>query len=166
MEQQSSKVLLVHNRFSLWQPITWLGFIIRVVTCSKWNHAAILHNGYVWESVGRGIICTPYGEWEAKANRTVLVMKPKDPINIRLRVGNYGFLDLLQIFLHIIRTKWIGIGNDWNGESGTKLWKGFICSEFVGLSLGAPKAYLLTPADILHLPGLTIEKEFETRKAL
>ncbi|WP_187261304.1 hypothetical protein [Pontibacter beigongshangensis] len=160
---QQTRVLLVSNHLT-WNPITWLSFLIRVFTCSHVNHAAILHEGQVYEMVGKGLAVTPYEKWLTHTRREVVVMKPKVPVQLPVVACGYGFLDLVQILLHIIRKKWLLRGNSWNGVSGTRLWSGLICSEYVGLALGKEKPHLVMPCDLLFAPELEFEKEFSTAK--
>jgi hypothetical protein len=187
MVQQSSRILLVFNPFSIKQPVTLLSFIIRVVTCSKWNHAAILQGGYVHEMTGTsfrwlikkllgmkvsyapnegsGYTVTKWDKWYSKTGRTVAQFKPKVPVKIPYLQEGYGFLDLIQILLHLIRTRWQGKAESWDGVRGTRLWKGTFCSELAGIALGCKDAHLLTPADLAFLPELEYEREYETFKS-
>ena len=177
MEPQSNqtKILQVYNPFDAGDPITYLSLAIRVFTCSKWNHAAILKDNMVYEMVGSGLLQTPYDEWLTSKDRTVRVYNSNVPIEVPFQTAydiiggshvRYGFLDILQIAKHLIRTKWFGKLDNWDGRKGTRLWTGIICSELVGLALRRKDAHLIIPSEIGYLPELVFEREFKTYKKL
>lgn len=181
MEQQS-KILLIYNRFT-WKPVTLLSFIIRVLTYGP-NHAAEKRGNEVHEMVGSdlwwtikklvglpvsyepnkgcGYKVTPWEEWISSTPRIVRVYKPMVELKAVDVKEGYGFLDLIQFFLYIIRRKWLLIGNDWNGKDGVRIWSGLFCSELMGKRVGRKDAHLLAPADLQHIPELKFEYEFET----
>lgn len=70
--QTPMRILLIHNRYRFFSPLTWLSLLIRMFTCSKWNHIAIEVNGRVWESIGKGVISTPWQQWVDRSDRIVL----------------------------------------------------------------------------------------------
>jgi hypothetical protein len=165
------RVLLVHNHVS-GHPVTWLSFLIRVVTCSKWNHVALefTYQGQrqVVESIGKGVICTPWEEWFTHARR---IVKPMSRAGLEVAadvllgdlVGQpYGFLDLMQLFLHLVRTRWLGSSRSWNGRDGVFGRPGLFCSELVALLLGYPAPHLVTPGDLEHCRDLVPGAEFTT----
>lgn len=159
------RILLIHNRLR-WHPLTWLSLAIRMFTCSKWNHVAVELNGVVWESIGKGVIKTPLQEWLHKSDRVVLPLIPEAEYGgfaIEAVEGQpYGFTDLIQIALHIIRTRWFATGNNWNGKDGTR--PGWFCSELVAVVLGIDRPHLLMPCDFPFLRGLKAGEEFETKR--
>ena len=114
-----------------------------------------------------------YETWLTNGNRIVWLYDVKRPVDIPFQSAydimggsyvRYGFLDLLQIAAHIIRTKWMGRRERaWDGVKGTRLWRGVVCSELVGLALGRGDAHILTPAELMYLKELTFEREIETR---
>lgn len=168
-----TKILQVHNPFQWNEPVTYLSFAIRVFTCSFINHSAILKDGIVYEMRGEGLVLTEYPEWLENANRTVWVFDSKVPVTVPFQTAydiiggthiKYGFLDILQIAWFLIRTRWLGHNYEWDGKKGTRLWKGVICSELVGIALGKPKPYLIIPDDINKFPELVFEREFKTFK--
>jgi hypothetical protein len=153
------RVLLIKNKLSL-DPITWLGVIIRLFS-PRANHAAILKNGKVYEMVGSGLKISHYDDWLNLCNRTVVMMKPIVCMKLPIINGKYGFLDLIQVGLNVIRKK-LQWGNTWNGKDGVRLWEGTICSEYVGLALGRKDAHILTPDDLFDINELQFEAQFET----
>lgn len=179
------RILLVYNHWE-WSFLAVLSLLIRVFTYGP-NHAVILLDGKVHEMVGSswrwtlkrilgkpvscapnqgcGYKVTPFDEWFKLANREVIEFRPLVPVVIPEVDKGYGFLDLLQIFLHIIRKKWFLIGHKWNGRDGTRIWQGIFCSEFIGLALGRSDAHILAPADLQLLPELEFIGEFSTRKS-
>lgn len=178
------RILLVYNHWE-WKPLAVLSLLIRMFTYGP-NHAVILKDDYVHEMVGssfiwaikrffkRPVSCEPnqgcgykvthLKDWLNLANREVIEMKPLVPIQVPIVAEGYGFFDLIQIFLHIVRKKWLLIGNNWNGKDGTRLWPGIFCSEFIGLALGRKDAHILTPADLQYIPELIKVREFSTFK--
>jgi len=160
------QILLVHNRFHISRPITWLSYFIRMFTCSKWNHLAIRvqdeFGDQVIESIGKGVTVKTYAEWLVYANRIVLPLTPVkqvDATEIMLLKGKpYGFLDLVQILRYIKATRWDG-KPDWNGKN----YKGYLCSELGCLLMGFNA--FLTPADFEYLPEhFTKSPQFTTTK--
>lgn len=160
------QILLVHNRFHLLQPITWLSYFIRVFTCSKWNHLAIMVQDatgtWVIESIGQGVTIKPVAEWLTHADRIVLPLTPRKEVDasevLRLKGKPYGFLDLVQILRHIKATRWDGKPK-WEGKN----YKGYLCSELGCLLMGFDA--FLTPADFEYLPEhFTKGAEFTTTK--
>jgi len=166
-----------------------LSLCIRILTCGP-NHAVSIEDGYVYEMVGSslwwvikkklgykvsyepnegsGYKKTPLAEWMLLHNRKVRIHRPLVKFKKVLIKEGYGFLDLIQIALHIIRTVWFMIGNGWNGTDGTGFWQGLVCSEFIALKLGRADAKRATPADLERVqkePDLAYEFEFETEKA-
>lgn len=137
------QILLIHNEFSWSEPITYLSYGIRVVTCSKWNHIAIRIDDRVIEAKGDGVTIVSYDEWKTRANRIVLPMIPKKHVELYLEEVlftegvDYGFLDLIQMLKRIKATKW-------NGKEDIELKdkKGLICSDLACILLGLPKIYM------------------------
>lgn len=162
-----------------------LSFLIRMV-CYGYNHVAFEKDGYVYEMVGSGFRWslrklfgkpvsyapnagsgykrTPLAEWLHHSNRKVTEMRPKQPLIIPEVNAGYGFLDLIQITLHVVRRRWLLTGHDWNGTDGCRMWQGDFCSEFAGKALQHGRPHNLTPMDIRLLPELEFVQEFETRK--
>jgi hypothetical protein len=173
-----NRILAVHNKYRFMQPVTWLSLVIRAVTCSRINHIAIEYTNdegerRVIESIGKGVVDCSYEEWFTRSDREVLeLFVDKDVIEVdlegalKLKGDSYGFLDLIQILLWIIRTKWLGVGNDWNGVDGVYKWKGIICSELGGVVIKHPTPYLLMPSDFPFLKGIIIGNVFKTKKGV
>lgn len=182
--ENNAKVLLVSN---YWNGTNVLSFLIRIVGYGI-NHAAILVDGTVHEmrgsnykwvikkllgkevsyeaNQGSGYTTTPYDKWLTTSNRKVKIMGIKKEVNIikpEIKEG-YGFLDLIQILLYIIRVKWLMIGNDWNGKDGCRLWEGDFCSEFTGKWIGEKDCHILLPIDLLSSSKLVYESEIRTYK--
>lgn len=180
----NDRIYIIANYWQ-WKPLAMLSLFIRIV-CYGLNHAAFEKDGLVHEMVGSnlwwsikkffgrpvsfapnegsGYKTTPLEEWLTHSNRRVVEMQPKQPLIIPEVKQGYGFLDLIQITLHIIRRRWLLIGHDWNGTDGCRLWHGYFCSEFVGMALQHPQPHSLTPIDLRLLPDLEFKGEFETRK--
>ncbi|NEM96164.1 hypothetical protein [Pontibacter burrus] len=158
MEQP--RILLISNYWE-WNFLSVLSLLIRMLTYGP-NHAAILVDGKVQELVGSGYKETDFEQWKAMKRRQVKVYEPLVPLVDVPVHGGYGFLDLLQFGLHIVRRKWLLIGHDWNGKDGVRLWPGLFCSEYVGLCLGRKDAHLLAPADLEKLPELRYVETFTT----
>lgn len=114
----------------------------------------------VVESVGRGVVVTPYADWHSKADRIVLPLVPIYQVHAErvfgLKGKPYGFLDLLQIARKIRAERWQG--KEWRGKN----FGGYLCSEVGGVLLGVKG--LISPADFEHLPGLVRGEEYETKK--
>lgn len=161
-------ILQVHNPFSPVPGVTWLSLAIRVFLCWFENHSAFLKDGVVHEVIGKGKKETPIAEWLQAYRRKVRVYDPGRPLVIPEKVGlitgriRYGHLDLIQILLYLIRSRWFGIAREWNGRDGVKLWPGVICSEYLGLAMREPKAWLITPADVPAIAGVKYLFSFET----
>lgn len=186
MPEYNDRVYIVANYWQ-WKLsiLPTLSLFIRIF-CYGLNHTAIEKNGIVHEMVGSGFRwsirkllgkpvsykanegsgykTTPLAEWLKHSNRRVVEMRPKNELVIPEVTQGYGFLDLIQILLHIIRRRWFLIGHDWNGADGCRLWQGDFCSEFVGKALGHKTPHNLTPMDIRLLPELEFVQEFEIRK--
>jgi hypothetical protein len=170
-----NRILGVHNKLRL-APVTWLSFAIRVFTCSWINHIAIDYtddNGVrkVIESTGGGVEEHLYEDWFGRSDRFVLELFVDEGVietnlqgAINLLGTRYGTLDLVQILFWIIRTKWFGSDNDWNGVDGVGRWDGVICSELGGIVLRVSKSYLLLPRDFEYMRGLIKGQIFETKK--
>jgi hypothetical protein len=154
------RVLLISNHWE-WNFLSVLSLLIRMVTYGP-NHAAILRDGKVYEMVGSGLKVTPFADWKRLKRRQVKAYQPLFPLQEVPVTGGYGFLDLVQFFLHIVRRKWLLIGHDWNGKDGVRLWPGLFCSEYVGLALGRNDAHLLAPVDLASLPELVYVETFTT----
>lgn len=155
-----TQILLVHNRFKWREPLTYLSYFIRVFTCSKWNHLAVKVGPQVVESIGTGVVVTPYADWQAKADRIVLPLTPEKEVDsgavLALKGLPYGHLDLVQIARKIKAERWDG--KEWNGKN----FEGHICSELGLVLLG--KKGLIAPADFENMPGLVKGEEYETKK--
>lgn len=170
------KVLLIHNRFRWYSIITWLSLLIRVFTCSKWNHTAIEYSDetgtFIIESVGKGVIVTRGLDWLHKSDRIVLPLSLAIDANPReiferakaLEGKGYGFFDLVQILLHIIRTKWFASGNSWNGKDGVLGLEGWFCSELTSHAVSIPDAHLVVPGAFEYMPIFTKGPEYQTRR--
>lgn len=186
MSQNNDRVYVIANYWQ-WKPLALLSLLIRVV-CYGVNHVAFEKDGIVHEMVGSGFLwsikkllgypvsyaankgsgykTTPLAEWLKHSDRRVIELRPKQPLVIPEIAQGYGFLDLVQILLHIIRRRWLLIGHDWNGRDGSRLWQGYFCSELVGMAMSREDAHNLTPLDLLLMPDcLEFVQEFETRKS-
>lgn len=164
------RILLVHNRLSF-KPLTWFSFIIRIFTSSRWNHNALEittpEGIFILESIGKGVIWTPYKKWLVKATRIVLPMelenKEVDIMPILGKIGMpYGKMDIVRIIIYLIRNRWLGHNYAWEPISYEQ--KGYICSEVVSELLGLDPKELRVPGDFEHLPLLKKGIEFKTVK--
>lgn len=178
------RILLVYNYWE-WDLKAILSLLIRMVTGGP-NHCAAKKDDIVHEMVGSevwwmikkalgkpvsyepnegsGYRTTPYEDWLIHKDRIVIEMIPDKPLVIPKVTEGYGFIDLIQIFFQIVRTKWFMGGNKWNGRDGTRFLGGWICSEFTEMCRQKETCWGVLPIDILL--DRTIEKgiEFETRK--
>jgi hypothetical protein len=166
------KILLVHNPLS-WHPLYWFSFLIRILTCSRYNHAALLLDGAVWEAQADGIRCTEYGEWKNKTERLVLPLSVDlahykiDPKQLAYKLElskpyQYGYFDIIPFFFRVIvQYRWFGKKQRWTGKT---IMEGYFCSEFVAWALDLEEAHLYSPEALQHLPGLTPEQEYSTGK--
>lgn len=161
------QILLIHNKFNWRQPLTYLSYGIRVVTCSKWNHIAIRINDRVIEAKGDGVSISNYDDWFSRSNRIVLPKIPRKHVTLNLEEvlftegESYGFLDLIESLKRIKQERWDG-----NTAQGIEDKKGLLCSDLACILLGLPKIY--SPADfeykLNHL--LYSEEEYETNTNL
>lgn len=155
------QILLVHNKFHWLDKLTYLSYLIRVGTCSKWNHVAIRIDDYVIEAVGKGVVKTPYRDWLVYSDRQVLPLTVDGVFNTDLVLSmegtGYGFMDLWERLKEIKREKWDG-----KTEYIERDRKGVICSDLACIGLGIPKD--LVPADLVTLPYLLHGEVFTTHK--
>ena len=155
------QVLLVHNRFRLFRPVTWLSYLIRVVTCSKWNHIAVRVGNQVIEAIGEGVVVSDIDTWLNHSDRIVLSLVPAKEVHpeviMSLKGQPYGFRDLIQIFRYIVATRWNG-KPDWKGKN----FSGYICSELACVLMGIEG--FVSPADFATMEGFTKGEEFTTKK--
>lgn len=160
------QVLLVHNKFSFTRPLTWFSLLIRIFTCSKWNHVAIRIGDNVIESKGDGVTLKTYEEWFVHSNRIVLPRIPKESTMLAVESVlmckglTYGFLDVWERFLRIKHIKWDG------KDPSTfvfKNHKGLICSDLACILLGLPEIYM--PSELEYYDGLINGEEFITYKS-
>jgi len=157
------KILLVHNRFSLLSPITWLSLFIRIFTCSKWNHIAVEHPGGVVESVAKGVTPKTKEAWLKHSDRIVQELHYDGPLAVelaKLQGKPYGLFDLLRICWHIVRVKWFGVDVAKVPHNS----RGFVCSELAAVLLGLEHPHLVTPADFEHMPHLVKGELYETKR--
>jgi hypothetical protein len=155
------KILLIHNKFRLLQPITWLSLFIRVFTCSKWNHIAV-EQGDVVESIAKGVTPKPKEVWLKASDRIVQELLYDGPVQVDLLTLHgkpYGAFDLLRIGAHIIRVKWLG--RDMGKIPHNS--RGYVCSELAAVLIGLENPHLVTPADFEHL-GLPKGDLYHTQK--
>lgn len=168
-----------------WKRFNILSLLIRML-CFGFNHVARRKGNTVYEmkgakfswivrkllgkpvsyapNEGSGLTATPYEEWLTHANRKVIELEPLVPLLDREHKAGYGFLDLIQMFLQVVRRVWLMVGNDWNGQDGCRLWEGEFCTEFVGNDYGIPDAHLLAPISYLMMPEYFRKvRQFETR---
>jgi hypothetical protein len=158
------KILLVHNKLKLNDPITWLSYIIRKVTGGFYNHIAIQVDNIVIESIGQGVVRWTYNEWESRGNRVVLPMHvpfeiSKSAHNLLIsRIGNhYGKWDLFATGIYFLLTKRLGlrVRKPINGS-------GDICSELGLMLLGIED--ILVPHEFEFRRELVKGESFETKK--
>lgn len=155
------KILLIHNRFRLFTPLTWLSLAIRIFTCSKWNHIAIEHEGGIVESIRSGVTPKTKQDWLVHSDRIVLPLTVSDYADVDFSVYHgkpYGFIDLLVIAWYIMRVKWFGM----ELKRMPKNHSGFICSELAGVIINLENAHLVTPADFEYMQNLEKGEEYHT----
>lgn len=76
----NAKIILVRNKVTL-NPYTWLFFLIRWFTKSKYNHSAVLieydnDNSEVFESKFGGVTSTNYEEWKLIERDKIKIIQP------------------------------------------------------------------------------------------
>lgn len=169
------KILLIHNPFQWTNPIYWFSFLIRVFTCSRYNHAALLIDGMVWESAAEGVVKTPYGEWAKKTSRIVKPLSvdlekfglTEAGLKAKLYYSDayqYGYFDILPfLWKVIVQYRWLGRSLSWSGKA---LLEGYFCSEFVAWALGVPDAHLYSPEALQYIGGVTAGEEFATGNSI
>lgn len=157
------EIYLVHNMFHAMQPITWLSYLIRIATCSKWNHLAIRIGEVVIEAIGKGVIVTPLKEWMQHSDRMVLPRVPLIDYDTKqiaeLEGRPYGFADLIAMLGYIKKTRWDG-----NSKFKVRNRAGYLCTELGGILIGYDG--LLFPAEFEHLAGFETGCEFQTMRGL
>lgn len=155
------QILLVHNSLTK-SSITWLSYIIRMFTCSKWNHIAIRIDDEVIESKGNGVTKMSYNTWLVYSDRQVLPLTPAKKVDLDIQgvtdtIGlTYGFLDLAERAKQIKKERWDG------EEYIEKDHKGLICSDLACILLRIPKRYM--PSDFQDYPNLIKGKVYKTYK--
>lgn len=116
-------------------------------------------------NAGCGYKETPFKEWGRKHNRYVWEFEPTvevQPVTIDFF---YGFFDLPQIGLMILRKEYLKTGNTWNGEDGVcKTWAGVVCSELVALILKLKKPFTYWPERLRNVPELKYLREYKTER--
>jgi len=140
---RSGDIIVVRNYLVLWNPISWIGALIRLFTGSPWNHAAMVveiwGKKYIVESMAKGVTVRPVSVW-AKSNwgrrsKTVMILRYAYSFDYKKmnmiafsKVGHtkYWFLGTLffQAIYNVTR-KWIG------PKSEQKAGKKMYCSQFV-----------------------------------
>jgi hypothetical protein len=153
-----SYIGLITNRFN-WKWLDLFSLLLRVILNGP-NHSVIFKDGLVYEMVGSGLKITELDKWLTLTKRSIKVYKPLVPVTLP-EATKYGYLDLIQIGLHLLRKK-LGVGKSWNGVDGTRLWKGTICSEYCALAIGREDAHIQTPTSLQYIKELSFEYEFTT----
>lgn len=172
------KVHLIHTKLQLGFTPLFISLPIRMVTCSQENHAGLFFDKHkqFWDSTQYGIDVCDEDEYLKKDHRIVseyevdlkMLGLTEDEVYDRVltyRGHGYGYLDIAQVLLHIVRRNWLGIGNDWNGVSGVEKRPGIFCSEFVAKVLGFRNPHLWFPGTLKHHPALRYVRTFETKKS-
>jgi hypothetical protein len=156
------KILLVHNKFRWLSPVSYLSLLIRIFTCSKWNHIAV-EQGLVVESIGKGVTPKTKEDWLVYSDRIVQEMLYDGPVKIELLtlIGKpYGLFDLLRIAWYIMRVKWLGMDVAKVPHNS----RGYVCSELAAVLIGLENPHLITPSDFEHM-GLLKGQLYHTYKS-
>ena len=182
---QVGDIILVHTPFNLWQPLTWLSWLIRFFTKDYYNHAAIV--GYSnspivipinpfypsmytdVQSVESGVISDPLSTQisgcDIKIRRYDKLMSPtNDQLNqLVTRINSFRGIpyDIPGCLIFQLIKQ---LGND--VFPGSDIWleqhqkdgaKRFYCSELVACCLKLPNWWELSPADLdVHINLSTI----------
>lgn len=140
---KTGDIILVRNHTVLWNPISWIGALIRLFTRSPWNHAAMVveiwGQKYVVESMTRGVTVRPVAVWASsnwgRRSKTAMILRyiykfdeKRMSMTAFSKVGHtkYWFLGTL-FFQAIYNTTRIWIGPKSQQKAGKRMY----CSQFV-----------------------------------
>ena len=132
---------------------SFVGWLIRLGTFSRWNHAVIsIGDGKIVEALTRGVVISPQDKYPIIAwNRHESLSDEKRAIIVARAlslVGEpYGFFDIALLALRILGLKIFA--EKFLGKLART--RGYICSELVAECYAIPEmgeAYLVTPENL------------------
>lgn len=164
---ETGDILLLHIPFRWYDLRSYLSWIIRKVTKSKWNHTAVLykldHVVLVVEALSKGVIATGFQRWEKKhvgysykIFRTKRV-EPKKTLEFSFGKKYDFWSTIFYQVIYILTKRWLGRIDK---QSETKV----NCSELAALYLEMPNAYAASPEDIFRFLKSNEAKFIECRK--
>lgn len=152
---QTGNVILVHNPFQLFRPITWLAWLIRAVTKTYYNHCALVlvdnEEVYIVEALGKGVVKTPIKYWQTRAKREITILPiMAQPDRITVHVGkrydwpSLFYLGLIRVPLKKCSTlTWLGLVPR-NPE------KKLYCYELAALVHQCPNWHSILPEEFIE----------------
>jgi hypothetical protein len=140
---QSGDIVIFRNEFVWYQPITWLATLIRFFTKSPYNHAGIVVTSWgvpmINEALGGGIRCRPADKYLARRKSSILILRPKVPVDERefciqansLIGTKYNFKGLIDQLIYRVTGRWTGHTGRF-AETYNRL----ICTQYVAWCYG------------------------------
>ncbi len=163
---KNGTIILVHNPFNWRDPMTYLGYIIRKISNTYWNHCAIVvdQNGifYVVEATYPRIKITAYNVWVGLYERKTQLINIDhnlDEAILKARIVKHLGVkyDLLSLAVHLplflFTRKW------WGSKSKRGIDKPY-CFELVAWIYDLPNWFNIFPNEFVEI---TTQKQ--TKKA-
>lgn len=161
---KSFDIGLVRRKLT-WHPASWLSAGVRFFTGSRYNHSflfySINHVMCVIEATERGVIITPFQEWQTLYPHELRVIRltkyTPDEKKIVSALGRY--YDFTSLFRHQVKhqiQRWFGV-KKWTGRTGEKAAEKLYCSELIAYVFNVPEWWRFTTADLAELEFTNVD---------
>jgi hypothetical protein len=147
------QIVLVHSPLNWKRPLSLVGFLIRKITKTYWNHASFLTYApggqkFILESDINGVVAIPFKDW-AKEQTIAIYDFDYGQAEInkawgKVGVTKYDFASLL----------WFGLVRSLTGKYygftvERKAAKKFYCYEYLAWVMGMPNYYNILPNEFI-----------------
>jgi len=149
------QIVLVHSPFSFKRPLSLIGWAIRKVTRTYWNHASLLVDIHgtkmMLESDINGVVAIPFKEWAKEKEIAIYDFDygQREISKAWSKVGHtkYDFLSLLWfVLIRAVTGKYYGYTTE------RKAAKRFYCYEYLAWVMGMDNYYNILPHEFIkHL---------------
>jgi hypothetical protein len=159
------QIVLVHSPLNWKRPLSLVGYLIRKITKTYWNHASFLITLYgqkfILESDIKGVVLIPFKEWVGE--KTIMIyeaqLSREDIVKAMSKIGvtKYDFASLL----------WFGLvrsvtGRYYGFTVERRAAKTFYCYEYLGWVMNMPNWYKVLPNEfVTYLEENKYRKVFE-----
>ena len=153
MSFETGDIILYRNEFVWNEPVTWLSCVERWVTNCRYDHAAIVVQGKMYEALSSGIVSRDILPHILRDNCKMIALRPLNKVGAdwvvraKIKVGTkYGVSGLFEQLIYRIFGKWMGHTQR----------KRMICTQYVAWVYGKSEWFKFSAKEFLEDEGFEV----------